>query len=275
MFVFFAPQIDPVAFHILNWPVRWYGLSYVVAFFIAWYCLKTFSIKYINKNPSLNTKLTNKQIDDLLTFGILGVIIGARLGHMVFYDFKTMILNPLSIFKTWEGGMAFHGGLLGCVVFCVYYIRREKLPLTLMADFIALSVPLGIFCVRIANFINQELYGRITDCSLGVIFNNETFARHPSQLYEAFLEGIVLFGILFYTYAKKLTPKNQGLLCAQFFIWYGIFRFISEYLREPSDGVFNIFSLPLTYGQVLTLPMIFIGMIISSNVKKTLYKSNL
>ncbi|MBP9752839.1 MAG: prolipoprotein diacylglyceryl transferase [Proteobacteria bacterium] len=262
MFIFKAPQIDPVAFYVFNWPVRWYGISYIAAFIIAWVCLNKASKYYLNKNPVLNFSISKKQVDDLLTFGILGVIIGARLGHMVFYDFDAMISNPLSIFKTWEGGMAFHGGLLGCILACTFYIKKEKLPFALLADLISLSVPLGIFCVRIANFINQELYGRITLSYLGVIFNNEAVARHPSQLYEAFLEGFLLFVILFYTFLKKLKPQNQGILYANFFIFYGIFRFLSEYVREPSDGVFNVHFLTLTYGQVLTFPMIIIGVIL-------------
>ncbi|CAO5672836.1 MAG: Phosphatidylglycerol--prolipoprotein diacylglyceryl transferase [Holosporales bacterium] len=251
------PPIDPIAFHLLGWPVRWYGLSYAIAFLCASFLIKRKSLDYTNKHnmPEIETK----HFDNLITYCILGIILGGRLGHMVFYDFQTLIQNPIAILKTWEGGMAFHGGLLGCVLAAYLYVKKNKLPLTLFADLLALVTPLGIFFVRLANFVNQELYGRITDLPIGMIFKGDPHPRHPSQLYEAFLEGILLFFILNFVFKRYLAPKKQGLVCALFFLGYGIARFLVEYVREPSDGEFAILGVILTYGQLLTIPMIVYG----------------
>lgn len=252
------PFIDPIAFYVFEWPVRWYGISYFLAFYSTWFLNRYFTNQYCHSMHL--PKIEAKHFDQLLTRCILGVIIGGRLGHMIFYDFDNMIANPLSIIKTWEGGMAFHGGLIGCSFSAFFYIRKHNLNLPLFADMISLVAPIGIFYVRIANFINNELIGRITHFPISVLLHNENIPRHPSQLYEAFLEGIFLFVILFFYYKKLLNIKKQGRLCGLFFIFYGIFRFFVEYVREPSDGVFDMLNLfSLTYGQLLTLPMILIG----------------
>lgn len=263
------PSIDPVAFYLFGWPVRWYGLSYAVAFLLASYFLKYFKSAYAKmySNPEYN--IENKHLDNIITFGILGVILGGRLGHMFFYDFHNMVTNPVSIFKTWEGGMAFHGGLVGCVLAAYIYVRKNKLPVALLADLIAFVTPLGIFCVRLANFVNQELYGRVTDLPFGIIFKGETLPRHPSQLYEAFLEGPLLFFMMYWFFKKKLNPCNQGMLCSIFFTGYGFSRFLVEYVREPSDGEFNILGIILTYGQILTLPMIIYGLFYMLFIQKS------
>lgn len=250
-------QIDPIAFHLFGWPVRWYGLSYAISFLCAGFFLKRWSAFYTQKHNIPD--VTPKHYDNLLTYCILGIILGGRLGHMIFYDFQTMMQNPLTIFKTWEGGMAFHGGLLGCILAAYIYVKKNKLSVALFADLMALVTPIGIFFVRLANFINQELYGRVTDLPIGIIFKGDQNPRHPSQLYEALLEGIVLFFILNYIFKKHLTPKKQGIICALFFLGYGIARFLVEYVREPSDGEFVILGLILTYGQLLTIPMIIYG----------------
>lgn len=254
------PDIDPIAFHLFGWPVRWYGLSYVIAFYLGGYFIKKFSNEYAFR---FNTKqIDDKFFDHLISYCILGIIIGGRLGHMFFYDFNKMIQDPISIVKTWEGGMAFHGGLIGCVLAAYIYVKKRNFSVPLIADLIALVTPLGILCVRIANFINQELYGRLTDSAFGIIFKGQTLPRHPSQLYEAFGEGILLFLLLLFIFKRLLTPLKQGLICAFFFLGYGIARFLVEYVREPSDGEFNFLGNVLTYGQVLTLPMIILGTLI-------------
>lgn len=252
--------IDPIAFHILGWPIRWYGLSYVAAFYAGWFFMKTYD-DYFSKKFSL-PKNDPKFFDHLINYCVIGIIIGGRLGHMFFYDLERMLIDPLSIFKVWEGGMAFHGGLLGCVVAGIICIKKYKMPLSRIADLMAIATTPGLFFVRIANFINQELYGTITDGPMGIIFQGQDSPRHPSQLYEAFLEGILLFIILHFIFTKKTSPKNQGLVCSFFFMGYGIARFFVEYVREPLDGIFNIFGMMFSYGQILTLPMIFLGGII-------------
>jgi phosphatidylglycerol:prolipoprotein diacylglycerol transferase len=252
------PFIDPIAFYIFGWPVRWYGISYLLAFYSTWFLGRYFTHGYCSRMDL--PKVDAKHFDQLLTACVLGVIIGGRLGHMIFYDFNGMSENPLSIVKTWEGGMAFHGGLIGFAIAAFFYIRRHQLNLPLLADMISLVAPIGIFYVRIANFINNELIGRVTNFPISVILYDENIPRHPSQFYEALLEGVLLFIILFFYYKKLLNLKNQGRLCGLFFIFYGIFRFLVEYVREPSDGIFEIFNLFfLTYGQLLTLPMVLIG----------------
>jgi phosphatidylglycerol:prolipoprotein diacylglycerol transferase len=262
------PIFDPIAFTIFNWPVRWYGLSYMAAFFTCWYFIKKFSNHYYKKYSEEKFNIQPKTFDDLLTYCIIGIIVGARLGHMVFYDFDKMVSNPVSIFKTWEGGMAFHGGLMGCVVGALIVIHKKKLPLAYLADLVSLVVPTGLFFGRMGNFINGELRGRITDGPFGVFIGDETVLRYPSQLIEGFTEGILLFLILSYVFLKKSSPKNQGLVCSYFFLGYGFFRFFCEYIREPSDGIFHILSIELTYGQILTLPMFLIGFVILVIVKK-------
>jgi phosphatidylglycerol:prolipoprotein diacylglycerol transferase len=255
------PFIDPVAFYAFGWPVRWYGISYLLAFYSTWFFGRYFTNQYCARTHL--PKIDIKHFDQLLTACILGVIIGGRLGHMIFYDFDNMVENPSSLIKIWEGGMAFHGGLIGFTFAAIFYIRKHHLNLPLLADIMSLVAPIGIFYVRIANFINNELIGRVTDFPIAVLLYNEGIPRHPSQLYEALLEGIILFIILFTYYKKFLSLKNQGNICGLFFIWYGIFRFLVEYIREPSDGVFSVFNtFCLTYGQLLTLPMLFIGGII-------------
>lgn len=249
------PNIDPIAFHLLGWPVRWYGISYFIAFMLTWYLIRRYSDLF-------KQNIEKEHFDHLLTYCIVGIVVGGRLGHMVFYDFHSMIQNPLSILKTWEGGMAFHGGLIGCFLGATLYLRKNKLPLLVVMDLMALVAPLGIFCVRIANFINAELYGRITTLPWGVIFPGQEFPRHPSQLYEAMLEGLLLFVLMRLCARRSFEVKAYGNLTGLFLIGYGFARFMVEYVREPSDGVFSLLDLTLTYGQLLTLPMIVLGAII-------------
>lgn len=260
MFTF--PDIDPIAFYIFSWPVRWYGISYFMAFIVWLFLVKHYNTKYA---PYFAEKISNMHFENMLSYGIMGIILGGRLGHMVFYDFDRMIQDPVSIFKTWEGGMAFHGGLLGCIIACSIYIKRHKLPFTIIADLVSLVVPIGLFFVRIANFINAELFGRITDSKWGIIFPGHAHPRHPSQLYEAFFEGIFLFVVLRLLFPYVAKKRFHGCIYGMFFIIYGVSRFMIEYVREPSDGEFFILGYILSYGQILTLPMVFIGFVICLN----------
>lgn len=260
MFIF--PDIDPIAFHIANWPVRWYGISYLISFIVWLFLVKRYNTKYA---PYFSHKINNIHFDNILTYGVVGIILGGRFGHMIFYDFDRMIQDPISIFKTWEGGMAFHGGLIGCIVACTLYVKRHKLSVYIMADFIFLVAPIGLFFVRIANFINAELFGRITDSKWGVIFPGHSHPRHPSQLYEAFFEGLFLFMVLRLLFPYVAKRHFHGFIYGMFFIVYGVSRFMIEYVREPSDGEFTVLGHILSYGQVLTLPMFFIGLFICFN----------
>jgi phosphatidylglycerol:prolipoprotein diacylglycerol transferase len=260
MFTF--PDIDPIAFYIFNWPVRWYGISYFLAFIVWLFLVKHYNTKYA---PYFTEKINNTHFDNMLTYGVVGIICGGRLGHMFLYDFDRMIQAPFSIFKTWEGGMAFHGGLAGCMIACWLYIKRHKLSINIMADLIALVAPIGVFFVRIANFINAELFGRITYSKWGIIFPGHAHPRHPSQLYEAFFEGLFLFVVLRLCFPYVARNRFHGFIYGMFFLLYGVSRFMIEYVREPSDGEFTVLGHILSYGQVLTIPIIFIGLFICCN----------
>lgn len=257
MFTF--PNIDPIAFYIFSWPVRWYGISYFLAFITGLFLVKHYNTKY---DSYFSDKIENIHFDNMLTYGIVGIILGGRLGHMLFYDFDRMVQSPISIFKTWEGGMAFHGGLAGCVIAGYVYVKRHKIAFSVAADLVALVVPIGLFFVRIANFINAELFGRITDSKWGMIFPGHAHPRHPCQLYEAFFEGIFLFAVLRLLFPYAAKRRLNGLVYGMFFILYGVARFMIEYVREPSDGEFVLLEQVLSYGQILTLPMVVIGLFI-------------
>ena len=257
MFTF--PNIDPVAFYIFSWPVRWYGISYFLAFSVALLLVRHYNTKY---TAYFSEKINNVHFDNMLTYGIVGIIVGGRLGHMLFYDFDRMIQDPISIIKTWEGGMAFHGGLVGCVVAVYTYVKRYQLSFLTVADLVSMVVPTGLFFVRIANFVNAELFGRVTDSSWGIVFPGHYYPRHPSQLYEAFFEGILLFFLLRLLFPYAVKRHLYGFIFGTFLLGYGIARFLVEYVREPSDGEFLFLGQVLSYGQILTLPMIIIGMIV-------------
>ena len=267
LFPLHLPYIDPVAFYILEWPIKWYGISYMISFYLTWFLSKRYMNFFCTKWHIQN--LDVKDIDNLLTYGIIGVIIGGRLGHMIFYDFDTMVSSPITTFKTWEGGMAFHGGLIGFAIALITYAIKKKLNIKLIADIAALVAPVGIFFVRIGNFINNELIGRPTSFFISVIPHGHELPGHPSQIYEALFEGLFLHIILLLYFKKSLKLKNQGSICALFLMLYGVFRFFLEYLREPSDGIFNIFGIiNITYGQILTLPMLVIGVFIWKRVTR-------
>lgn len=247
------PNIDPIAFYILSMPIKWYGLAYFFGAFIGYgyaiYLVQTYRF----------FTLTRKNLEDLLNYVVLGVIIGGRLGYVIFYDLVYHLHHPHHILYTWRGGMSFHGALIGVGVALGIYCMRQRVSFWRVGDLLACVVPIGLFLGRIANFINQEHYGRITNSKWGMFFPKvDFFYRHPSQLYEALGEGIILFlvcnGLCFF------LPYKPGRIMATFFIFYGFFRFVIEYVRVP-DGFLCFYSTCLTTGQALSLPMIVLGSI--------------
>jgi phosphatidylglycerol:prolipoprotein diacylglycerol transferase len=246
------PQFDPIAFSLGPLSVRWYGLMYLVAF-VQFILLGRYRIR---TRPSI---LTVEQLDDLLFYGMLGVILGGRLGQVIFYEPGYYFAHPLEIFAVWKGGMAFHGGFLGVLIALGLWARKQNFNWLDVVDFVAPLVPLGLAAGRIGNFINGELWGRVTDPSLpwAMIFpqSGDMQPRHPSQLYHVGLEGLALF-IILWLFASR--PRQRGAVTGMALAGYGVFRFITEFFREPDAGIFG-HSYTISMGQWLSLPMIAIG----------------
>ncbi|MDN2480385.1 prolipoprotein diacylglyceryl transferase [Vibrio agarivorans] len=243
------PNIDPVLFSLGPLSVRWYGLMYLVGF--------VFALWLANRRADKKgSGWTREQVSDLLFAGFLGVVIGGRVGYVIFYNFDLFIQDPLYLFKVWTGGMSFHGGLLGVITAMFWYAKKNGRTFFGVADFIAPLVPFGLGMGRLGNFMNSELWGRVTDAPWGIVFpNGGPLPRHPSQLYEMALEGIVLFFILNW-FIKK--PRPLGSVSGLFLLGYGTFRFLVEYVREP-DAHLGLFGDFISMGQILSLPMIIIG----------------
>ncbi|MFW0039526.1 MAG: prolipoprotein diacylglyceryl transferase [Coxiella endosymbiont of Dermacentor silvarum] len=244
------PDINPIAFQLGLIKVHWYGLMYLIGFVSAW-GLALYRAR--QSQEGWNTA----QIGDLIFYGIIGVIIGGRLGYMIFYDFFNFIANPLTIFEVWYGGMSFHGGLIGVAITMWIFSRRIKRRWIDVIDFTVPLVPLGLAAGRIGNFINGELWGRTTTIYWGMIFPNAgPFPRHPSQLYELFLEGILLF-VIVWQFSAKLRPRFA--ITSSFLFFYGLFRFMAEFFRQPDPQLGYIAFDWLTMGQLLSLSMILSG----------------
>jgi phosphatidylglycerol:prolipoprotein diacylglycerol transferase len=241
------PQFDPVALHLGPLAIRWYGLMYLLGFALGM-LLGRYRIK-----TQPNCGWSYSELDDVLFYIVLGVILGGRLGYVLFYKFSDYLHEPLKIFYIWEGGMSFHGGFLG-VIFAIWlFSRKHQKHWLAITDFTAPLVSLGFGAGRIGNFINGELWGRPTDVAWGMIFPGvDQVPRHPSQLYEFALEGIVLFIILWFYSAK---PRPLGAVSGLFLLCYGVFRFLVEFTREP-DAFLGLLALGLSMGQWLSLPMI-------------------
>jgi len=240
------PSIDPIAFAIGPLAVRWYGLMYLAGFAAGWWL----GLRRIGRGDA---PVTRRQFDDLLFLAVLGVILGGRLGYVLFYKPAHYLANPLEIFAIWQGGMSFHGGLLGVMLAMAFAAWRHRIDYLRLMDFVAPLCPLGIAAGRMGNFINGELWGRVTDLPWGMVFRGAGDApRHPSQLYQFALEGVALFIILWW-YSGK--PRPRGAVSALFLIGYGVFRFVAEFGREP-DAFLGYLAMGLTMGQWLCLPMI-------------------
>ena len=239
------PNIDPIAFSIGPLAVRWYGLMYLAGFAIGWWL----GLKRIARNQS---PITRQQLDDLLFLIVLGVILGGRLGYVLFYKPGYYAAHPAEIIAIWQGGMSFHGGLLGVMIAMVYAARRHHIDWLRLMDFIAPLIPPGIAAGRLGNFINAELPGRVTDVPWAMLFPGVEGARHPSQLYQFALEGVTLFFFLWWFSSK---PRPRGQVSAMFLIGYGVLRFVAEFAREP-DSFIGYLALGFTMGQWLCLAMV-------------------
>ena len=243
------PEIDPVIFSIGFLKIRWYGLMYVIGFLFAWWLAR-------RRCKSADSPITAEQVDDLIFYGMLGVILGGRIGYALVYGTEQLFSDPLYLFKITEGGMSFHGGLAGVMIAMWLYGRKLNLTMWRMTDFVAPIVPLGLGFGRIGNFINGELWGKPTDVPWGFIVNGQ--GLHPSQLYEALLEGFILFAILWWYSAR---PRPYMAVSGLFLLLYGAFRFIVEFYRVP-DAHLNYLALGwVTMGQILCVPMIAAGAI--------------
>jgi len=245
----FTNNFDPVAFQILSFEVRWYSLAYIVGILLGW---------ILSKKIFIQKSYLKEKFDDYITYLILGIIIGGRLGYVIFYNFDYYLNNLTDIYKIWKGGMSFHGGVIGIIVASILYSKKYNHNPFIYMDIVALVAPIGIFFGRLANFINSELYGKITNVPWSVIFIKiDDLTRHPSQLYEAFFEGIILFVILIY-FKKKNFLNIPGMISALFLIFYSIFRFSLEFFRAP-DQQLGYLILNLTMGQIISLLFFLIG----------------
>lgn len=257
--MYYHHDLSPIAFSLGSFiTVHWYGLMYVIAFFCGWALAR-----YFTTLPHI--KFTKENVEDLFTYIILGVLLGGRLGYVLFYDISYYLANPLDIIKIWQGGMSFHGGFLGVLFALLIWSKKHHCSYIALTDFIAPCVPIGLFFGRIGNFINGELWGKEATVSWAVIFpTGGSQPRHPSQLYEAGLEGLALFLILFFL-AKKDTPR--GVISAVFCIGYALARSFVEFYRVP-DPQYGYFLGFITMGQILCIPMILTGIILLYLSKK-------
>ena len=247
----FTNNFDPVAFEIFSLSIRWYSLAYIFGIIFGWiYCKKI-----LIKNDTIQ-----KLFEDYISYLIIGIIVGGRLGYVIFYNFTYFLNNPIEIFMIWNGGMSFHGGLIGIVISSYLFSKKNKKNIYIFLDLVAITAPIGIFLGRVSNFINGELVGKVTSSEWGVFFPSyDDKLRHPSQLYEAFLEGIILFilmNIIFFSKNNKV-----GTCSFMFLIIYGFFRIISEFFREPDIQLGYLFG-SISMGMFLSVFMILAGVII-------------
>jgi phosphatidylglycerol:prolipoprotein diacylglycerol transferase len=246
------PEIDPVLVQLGPFAIRWYALAYIAGLVIGWQILR----RICEQPPKL---LSPAKIDDFLLWAALGVILGGRLGYVLFYKPLFYVEHPLAIFTLWEGGMSFHGGLLGVVAAILLFAWRNKVDPLMLADLMAIVTPIGLFFGRLANFINGELWGRPTDVAWAMIFpRGGPLPRHPSQLYQAFFEGVVLFVVLLIVWRLFDGRRRPGLLTGVFCLGYGIARIVGELFREPDAHLGYLWG-PLTMGMLLSLPLVIFG----------------
>jgi phosphatidylglycerol:prolipoprotein diacylglycerol transferase len=247
------PGFDPNIIQIGSFAIRWYSLAYIAGILLAWG-----SVKYFNRS-----KLSKEALDDWLFWAVLGVVLGGRLGYVLFYNFGFYIHHPLQILAVWHGGMSFHGGCLGAIISMYLFAKKYKINFLELTDTLAIATPIGLFFGRIANFINLELYGRVTGSNFGVIFPNAgDLPRHPSQLYEAALEGLLLFIILFALAKFTKIREKVGVLSGLFLVLYSAARAFVEQFREPDEQIGLLFNHHITMGQILSAPMIVAGLVV-------------
>jgi len=279
-----SPEIFSISLFGMEFALRWYALAYIVGILIAWR-LAVAAVRRPALWPGDTAPMQDKQVEDLLTWVIIGVILGGRLGSVLFYNPGYYLANPAEILMIWQGGMAFHGGLLGVCVAGFIWGRRQDVPLAQMADMMALATPPGLLLGRMANFVNAELWGRPTDLPWGVIFPGraaqecgqvagELCARHPSQLYEALLEGLILGAVLLWLAFRRGALRKPGLIAGLFFAGYGAARFFVEFFRQPDSQfqsvgnplgfALQLGELGLTMGQILSAPMILGGLLVAA-----------
>ncbi|MGA1831869.1 prolipoprotein diacylglyceryl transferase [Rhizobium wenxiniae] len=255
------PNIDPVAFAIGPLAVHWYGLAYVAGIMIGWlYARKLIDRPTLWKGDA--APMTKTHLDDFLVWIAVGIVVGGRTGYVLFYDLPVMLENPIRIIQIWNGGMSFHGGLMGAIVAMILFARKNTIPVWSMFDIIAAVVPIGLLFGRIANFINGELWGRLSSVPWAIVFpTGGPFARHPSQLYEAALEGIVLLLLLASLIFGIKAFKTPGLIAGIFVMGYGLSRIFVEFFREPDAQLGYLLGTNwLTMGMVLSSPMVLIGL---------------
>ena len=250
----FINNFDPVAVQVFSIEIRWYSLAYIIGIVLGW---------ILSKKIFISDNEIKEKFDDYITYLILGIIIGGRLGYVIFYNFEYFSNNFIDVFKVWQGGMSFHGGLLGIIFISIWFAKKNNHNLFKYLDVVAIVAPVGIFFGRIANFINSELYGIETSVPWAVKFVQiDNLYRHPSQIYEAILEGLILFLILIFIYLKK--NYRVGMCSYAFLFFYGIFRIISEFFREPDVQLGYLFG-SLTMGMLLSALMIIFGVILYRN----------
>lgn len=240
--------LSPVAFSFLGFGIRWYSLSYIFGF-IYFYLFAKKNLQYFNLNKKL--------LDDLFFYQFISIIIGGRIGYIIFYNFNFYISNPIEIFKVWEGGMSFHGALFGVIMTTILFCKIKSLSIMLISDLLSICAPVGIFLGRLSNFMNQELVGRQTNFFISIKYPNEEFYRHISQIYEALFEGLIpaiILIILFYS-----TKLKQGVITGLFLLNYSLSRFIIEFIREP-DSQIGLKNEIFSQGQLLSIPILFLGL---------------
>jgi phosphatidylglycerol:prolipoprotein diacylglycerol transferase len=253
MFALVFPAIDPTLVEIGPFAIRWYALAYIAGILLGW----RYALRLCDSSPA---PIGRPMLDDFMLWATLGIVLGGRLGYVLFYKIGYFIYHPVEIVYVWQGGMSFHGGMLGVMIATVLFARQRKIPVLALGDIIACVAPIGLFFGRIANFINGELFGRPSDVSWAVLFpRGPETPRHPSQLYEAALEGIVLFAILWFVWNKTPLKKRPGAVIGIFLIGYGVSRIIVEFFREP-DAHLGFIMAGITMGQILSLPMILAGL---------------
>ena len=252
---FIQPSIDPIIFSLGFVDIRWYSLAYILGLILGLIIMKR--LNKINGNV-----VRTNQLDNFFIWAVIGIIIGGRLGYVLFYQTNLVLKNPIYIFEIWNGGMSFHGGLIGIIFSSYIFCKINNIKFFYLSDLISIVAPIGLFLGRIANFINTELIGRPTDFYISVIYPTiDNIPRHPSQLYEAFFEGLILMIILLFCFYKTINFKNYGFISGLFLSLYGLFRFLIEFLREP-DSQLGLFFNYLSMGQILSIPFLIFGIIL-------------